>query len=253
MASSTANTALRSADSRISHVPVSNCASRPPRPCTATSTNLRSNASMICAPSSAIELSGTRSSRHAAAARAAASTRLRVVSVPTSSASPPPPPPAPPSARCSGSPAASSPPGPACRCRVASPAYPAPAKHWMSRRLRPPPVLSTRGDLIASRRLGTIQRAIRGDQHVLVLLIRLVFGDTNARCHEPFRIAHPYPRPLHRPASPLPHAGRPLFTSPYQYHNELVTALATPQLAGPDVRLAPARRLAEDPVARLVP
>src|SRR3989442_1777824 len=86
VASSTASTALRSALSLISHVPVSNCASRPPTPCTATSTNLRSNASMICAPSSATELSGSRMSRHSDAARAAASTRLRIVSVPCSSA-----------------------------------------------------------------------------------------------------------------------------------------------------------------------
>src|SRR2546430_9913137 len=60
---STATTALRSALSRISAVPVSNCASRPPSPCTATSPNLRSNASMIWAPSSATELSASSSSR----------------------------------------------------------------------------------------------------------------------------------------------------------------------------------------------
>src|SRR6266550_1858607 len=87
VASNTASTALRSALSRISHVPVSNCASRPPRPCTATSTNLRSNASTSVAPSSALELSGNSSSRHVDAARAAASTRFRTVSVPCSSAS----------------------------------------------------------------------------------------------------------------------------------------------------------------------
>src|SRR5712692_2539433 len=87
VASNTANTELRSGLSRISHVPVSNWASRPPNPCTATSTNLRSKASMICAPSSATELSGNNSSRHSDAARAAASTRFRVVSVPCSSAS----------------------------------------------------------------------------------------------------------------------------------------------------------------------
>src|SRR2546430_1131400 len=86
VASNTANTALRSALSRISAVPVSSCASRPPSPCTATSTNLRSNASMICVPSSATELSASSSSRHSDAARAAASTRLRIVSVPCSSA-----------------------------------------------------------------------------------------------------------------------------------------------------------------------
>src|SRR5438128_1356251 len=67
VASSTANTALCSALSRISHVPVNSCASRPPSPCTATSTNFRSNASTSCAPSSAIELSGSHSSRHDAA------------------------------------------------------------------------------------------------------------------------------------------------------------------------------------------
>src|SRR5437660_3136504 len=87
VASNTASTELRSGLSRISHVPVSNCASRPPSPCTATNTNLRSNASMICAPSSATELSGNSSSRQSDAARAAASTRLRTVSVPCSSAS----------------------------------------------------------------------------------------------------------------------------------------------------------------------
>src|SRR5690349_15176970 len=87
VASNTASTALRSVLSRISHVPVSSCASRPPSPCTATSTNLRSNASMIVAPSSAIELSGKSSSKQSDAARAAASTRFRVVSVPCSSAS----------------------------------------------------------------------------------------------------------------------------------------------------------------------
>src|SRR5882672_900838 len=86
VASNTARTALRSADSRISHVPTRSWASRPPRPCTATITNFRSNASSIDAPSSAIELSGISSSRHDAAARAAASTRLRTVSVPISSA-----------------------------------------------------------------------------------------------------------------------------------------------------------------------
>src|SRR6059058_5458135 len=87
VASNTASTALRSVLSLISHVPVSSCASRPPSPCTATSTNLRSNASMIVAPSSAMELSGISSSRHSDAARAAASTRFRTVSVPCSSAS----------------------------------------------------------------------------------------------------------------------------------------------------------------------
>src|SRR5205823_14407955 len=73
VASNTASTALRSVLSLISHVPVSSCASRPPSPCTATSTNLRSNASMIVAPSSAMELSGISWSRHDEAARAAAS------------------------------------------------------------------------------------------------------------------------------------------------------------------------------------
>src|SRR5881392_3778126 len=87
VASNTASTALRSVLSLISHVPVSSCASRPPSPCTATSTNLRSNASMIVAPSSAIELSGISWSKHDDAARAAASTRFRTVSVPCSSAS----------------------------------------------------------------------------------------------------------------------------------------------------------------------
>src|SRR5881392_613381 len=87
VASNTASTALRSVLSLISHVPVSSCASRPPSPCTATSTNLRSNASMIVAPSSAMELSGISWSRHDDAARAAASTRFRTVSVPCSSAS----------------------------------------------------------------------------------------------------------------------------------------------------------------------
>src|SRR2546421_1580283 len=87
VASNTASTALRSVLSLISHVPVSSCASRPPKPCTATSTNLRSNASMIVAPSSAIELSGNSSSRQSDAARAAASNRFRTVSVPCSSAS----------------------------------------------------------------------------------------------------------------------------------------------------------------------
>src|SRR5207245_7144250 len=72
VASSTASTELRSALSRISHVPVNSWASRPPSPWTATITNLRSNASTICAPSSATELSGSSSSRHNAAARAAA-------------------------------------------------------------------------------------------------------------------------------------------------------------------------------------
>src|SRR5205823_12109734 len=75
VASSTASTALRSALSRISAVPVSNWASRPPSPCTATNTNLRSNASMIWAPSSATELSASSSSKQSDAARAAASTR----------------------------------------------------------------------------------------------------------------------------------------------------------------------------------
>src|SRR5438094_3202854 len=65
VASNTASTALRSVLSLISHVPVSSCASRPPSPCTATSTNLRSNASMIVAPSSAMELSASsRSEEH---------------------------------------------------------------------------------------------------------------------------------------------------------------------------------------------
>src|SRR5213080_3401265 len=63
VASNTASTALRSVLSLISHVPVSSCASRPPSPCTATSTNLRSNASMIVAPSSATEVSAKSSSR----------------------------------------------------------------------------------------------------------------------------------------------------------------------------------------------
>src|SRR3989449_9864422 len=87
VASRIASTALRSALSRISHVPVSSCASLPPNPWTATSTNLRSNASTNWAPSSAIELSGRRSSRQPAAARAAASTPFRTVSVPCSSPS----------------------------------------------------------------------------------------------------------------------------------------------------------------------
>src|SRR6266540_1883827 len=87
VASSTASTELRSALSRISHVPVRSWASRPPSPCTATRTNLRSNASTSWAPSSATELSARSSSRHNDAARAAASTRLRAVSVPCSSAS----------------------------------------------------------------------------------------------------------------------------------------------------------------------
>src|SRR3989442_872670 len=87
VASRIASTALRSALSRISHVPVSSCASLPPNPWTATSTKLRSNASTSWAPSSAMELSGRRSSRQPAAARAAASTRFRTVSVPCSSAS----------------------------------------------------------------------------------------------------------------------------------------------------------------------
>src|SRR5437879_7869864 len=50
VASSTANTALCSALSRISHVPVNSCASRPPSPCTATTHNFRSTASVRCAP-----------------------------------------------------------------------------------------------------------------------------------------------------------------------------------------------------------
>src|SRR5467141_3791292 len=95
------------------------------------------------------------------------------------------------------------------------------ARNWKSRSL----LLSTSGDLIASRSLGAIQRAIRGDQHVLVLLLRLVLGDPNARRHEPFRIAHPHTRLLHRGAHLLRDAARPLFPSPYQYHNELVAAI----------------------------
>src|SRR3989442_5171960 len=79
VASSTASTALRSVLSLISHVPVSSCASRPPSPCTATNTNLRSNPSIIVAPSSATEMSANSSSTHNDAAPAAASTRFRTV------------------------------------------------------------------------------------------------------------------------------------------------------------------------------
>src|SRR5712664_2946642 len=105
---------------------------------------------------------------------------------------------------------------------------------WSSRSL----FLPTCGDSIAARGLGTIQRAIRGDQHVLVLLVRDVLGDTNARRHEPFRIAHPHSRFLHRGAHFLPHAARSIFARPYQYHNELVTAIATRHVGGPDGRVA---------------
>src|SRR5256884_414099 len=91
VASNTASTALRSVLSLISHVPVSSCASRPPSPCTATSTNLRSNASMIVAPSSAMELSGISWSRHDEAAPRGRLPRVRPGAVPLLSRLRPPP------------------------------------------------------------------------------------------------------------------------------------------------------------------
>src|SRR6266581_2917099 len=80
VASSTANTAARSALSLISDVPVIRMVSRPPSPCTATKANSRSNASTILAPSSAIEDSVNSRSSTPTDALAAPSTRLRGVS-----------------------------------------------------------------------------------------------------------------------------------------------------------------------------
>src|SRR6266540_3406970 len=115
--------------------------------------------------------------------------------------------------------------------------------------------LATCGDpyAITARGLGTIQRPIRGDQHVLVLRLRPVLGDPNARRHDPRRIAHPHTRFFYRGAHLFRYAARPLFSRPYQYHNELVAAIAARQVGPPDVRGAPACRLAQHSVPRLMP
>src|SRR5437667_4458005 len=97
--------------------------------------------------------------------------------------------------------------------------------------------LAACGDPIAARRLRSIQRAIRSDQHILILVFRPILGDPDARRHHPRRIAHPRPDFLHRGAHLLRHAAAPLFTRPYQYHNELVTAIAARHVGQPDVRV----------------
>src|SRR6266550_8819229 len=106
--------------------------------------------------------------------------------------------------------------------------------------------LATCGDpyAITARSLGTIQRAIRGDQHVLVLRLRAVLGDTDARRHDARRVTHLHTRFFDRGTHLLRHAARALFSRPYQYHNELVAAIAARQIGPADVRAAPARRLA---------
>src|SRR5258705_2709674 len=114
--------------------------------------------------------------------------------------------------------------------------------------------LATCGDpyAITARGLGTIQRAIRGDQHVLVLRLRPVLGDTDARRHDSRRIAHLDTRFFDRGAHLFRYAARTLFSRPYQYHNELVAAIAARQIGPPDVRVAPACRLAQHRVPRVI-
>src|SRR6267378_2785913 len=51
-------------------------------------------------------------------------------------------------------------------------------------------------DSIAALLLGAIQRAVGGDQHVLLVRPRTCFGDPNANRHEPRRIAQPLPECL---------------------------------------------------------
>src|SRR5882762_8761460 len=136
---------------------------------------------------------------------------------------------------------------------MARSAHPRLVRHSMSRGLLLR--LATCGDpyAIAARGLGTIQRAIRGDQHVLVLRLRPVLGDTDARRHDARRVTHLHTRFLDRRAHLLRHAARSLFPGPYQYHNELVAAIPARQIGPPDVRVAPACRLAQHRVPRLMP
>src|SRR5207247_3368704 len=128
--------------------------------------------------------------------------------------------------------------------------YPAAKAPGRSRGFLP---LPTGGNLIATRSLRAIQRTIRGDQHVLILPLRPVLGDPNARRYEPFRIAHPHPDLLHRGPHLLPHPDRALFARPHQYHNELVSAIAARPVGGADEAVALARRLAQHHLAGLVP
>src|SRR6266705_5963388 len=51
-------------------------------------------------------------------------------------------------------------------------------------------------DSIATLLLGTVQRAVRSDQDVLLVRPRPRFGDTNANGHKPAWIAQPRPQTL---------------------------------------------------------
>src|SRR2546426_9130472 len=80
--------------------------------------------------------------------------------------------------------------------------------------------------LIPTRSLRTIQRAIGRHQDVLILLVRPVLGDTNARCYEPFWIAHLFTGLLDRGPDLLTHDARALLPGADPNDHKLVAAVA---------------------------
>ncbi len=81
----------------------------------------------------------------------------------------------------------------------------------------------------------------------------MVFGDTNARCYEPFRIAHLFAGFLDRGPDLLADDARALFPGADQNDHELVAAVPPRQVSQADVGAALPRRFLEHRVARLMP
>src|SRR6267378_4375829 len=94
--------------------------------------------------------------------------------------------------------------------------------------------------LIPTGGLRTIQRPIGRHQHVLIRLVGppVVLGDTNARCYEPFRIAHLFACFLDRGPDLLADDARALFPGADQNDHKLVAAVPPRQVSQADVGAA---------------
>src|SRR3989475_5947446 len=112
--------------------------------------------------------------------------------------------------------------------------------------------LVSRGDLVASCGLSTIQRAVGGHQHVLRLGAGPVLRQSDARRHQRLGVAEPPPHRLHLRPHLLRHPTGPVRPGPDQHHDELVAPVARRQVGRADQRAELVRRAAQHLVPRLV-